>query len=129
MVKHSKKRLSLLRLIKDYDGEDPGCWVYFPGLTYTKLREYGLCANDTAIITFAEKVGLIKRKSGGTMGQLTKLGLAAIAAMAGQMNKQQCQTCGWIGSEFELEAPASGVPAGCPVCEGTEFLDMEGDDG
>lgn len=37
----------------------------------------------------------------------------------------ECQTCGWTGSEDDLEAPFSDIEPGCPVCWGNDFMDVE----
>ena len=38
---------------------------------------------------------------------------------------QQCQTCGWEGTEADFEAPFSDFEPGCPECGGTDFLEVE----
>jgi len=38
----------------------------------------------------------------------------------------ECQSCGWIGSEGDLEAPCSAIEPSCPECMGGNFLDVEG---
>ena len=45
--------------------------------------------------------------------------------MREQMEKIECQTCGWIGKETDLIAPWSGMAPSCPSCQGTDFLEEE----
>ena len=39
----------------------------------------------------------------------------------------ECQTCGWVGTEDQLEEPygLSGIEPGCPACGNNDFLDVE----
>lgn len=74
MKKPSKKRLSLLRLMKDYSFEHTQGWVYFPGLMSLQLEKYGLTLWNTNVIAHTEKAGLIERKKHGTFGRLTETG-------------------------------------------------------
>ena len=43
--------------------------------------------------------------------------------------KIECQTCGWEGEDDKMVAQTSDVEPGCPGCGGTNFLDIEDEEG
>ena len=45
--------------------------------------------------------------------------------MREQMQKIECQTCGWIGTTRDLIAAWSDIEPGCPACSGASFMDVE----
>ena len=45
--------------------------------------------------------------------------------MREQMEKIECQTCGWIGIARDLIAAWSDIEPCCPACNGADFLEVE----
>lgn len=39
--------------------------------------------------------------------------------------KIECMSCGWIGTDRQLESLTSAMEPGCPSCRGTNFEDVE----
>lgn len=54
-MRPSKKRLGLLKLLMDRNGQ-----AYLPAFTSLELEKYDLNLWDTAVVVWTEKVGLIK---------------------------------------------------------------------
>lgn len=45
-----------------------------------------------------------------------------------KVKQVECQTCGWVGPYDSMAAQFSDMDPGCPVCWGTDFLDVEEDE-